>query len=67
MIYFPAEMGGAARTVKGLEAGLTYRAFLWDPKNGEQEELGAVSGDAAGDYVVPRVPVFQDWVLVLER
>jgi hypothetical protein len=62
-----AEMGGAARWVKGLEAGLTYRAFLFDPKTGVEEELGTVTGDAQGDYAVPRVPVFQDWVLVLER
>jgi hypothetical protein len=67
VIYFPAEMGGAARWVKGLEAGLTYRAFLFDPKTGAEEELGTVTGDAQGDYAVPRVPIFQDWVLVLER
>jgi hypothetical protein len=67
VIYFPPELAGAKRTLKGLEAGLTYHAFLWDPKSGEQEDLGMVSGDTAGDYVVPRAPVFQDWVLVLER
>jgi hypothetical protein len=67
VIYFPAEMGGAARWVKGLEADLTYRAFLFDPKTGAEEELGMVTGDAQGDYAVPRVPVFQDWVLVLEH
>ncbi len=67
VIYFPAEMGGVARWVKGLEPGLAYRAFLFDPKTGAEEALGTVTGDAQGDYAVPRVPVFQDWVLVLER
>ena len=71
IIYIPSESSWIAWSgklaVKGLEAGLTYHAFLFDPKTGAEHDLGAVSGNAQGDYFVPKPPVFQDWVLVLER
>ena len=54
-------------TVCGLEAGLTYAAELVHPETGEMTPLGAVTGDADGRWQVPPVPVFRDWLLVLER
>ncbi len=53
--------------LKQLEPGVTYRAFLFDPRNGKRRPLGEVAGDAAGDWQVPVLPTVADWVLVLER
>lgn len=53
--------------VKGLEPGLSYRGFYFDPKTGQEHDLGSVAGDSEGDYVLPKPPIFQDWVVVLER
>lgn len=56
-------------TLKGLEQDVSYRAFLFNPVNGEEHDLGTTSPDAGGEWKMPRstLPVFQDWVLVLER
>jgi hypothetical protein len=55
--------------VKGLEPGVHYRAFLFNPADGSEQDLGHVAPDTAGDWPLPlaRLPIFQDWVLVLER
>lgn len=63
-------------TVRHLEAGVTYRATLINPVNGEETSYGEVRGNASGDWempgAVPRpgvwrvLPIYQDWVLVLE-
>jgi hypothetical protein len=69
--YIPAQASWVAwrgqMVVHQLERGLSYRGFYWDPKTGQEHPLGTVEGDARGEYVVPKPPVFQDWVLVLER
>jgi hypothetical protein len=53
--------------IKGLEASLNYRAFYFDPSTGSEYDLGTVTGDAQGDYTLPKPPIFRDWVFVLER
>lgn len=69
VIYIPAEASWVAwrgaMAIKGLEEGATYRAFYFDPTNGAEHPLGEATGGA--DYIVPKPPVFQDWVLVLTR
>jgi hypothetical protein len=50
-----------------LEVGLTYRGFYMNPKTGEEHEFGHVAGDERGSYILPKPPIFQDWVVVLER
>jgi hypothetical protein len=50
-----------------LGQGATYRAFFFDPKTGAEHDLGTIEGDDHGRHAVPKPPVFQDWVLVLER
>jgi len=54
------------RKVLGMEPGVTYRAFFWDPKNGAERDLGEARADSAGSWACPQLPIFQDWVLVLE-
>jgi hypothetical protein len=55
-------------TVASLEADISYRAFLWNPVNGNEVILGTVTPDSDGNWVLPsaRLPILQDWVLVLE-
>jgi hypothetical protein len=54
-------------TVKSLEAGVAYRAFYFDPKSGQQRDLGDVAADSSGAWQPPVMPTFADWVLVLEK
>lgn len=55
--------------VRGIESGAMYQAFLFNPVNAEIQKLGKVIPDARGDWRLPlaRLPIYQDWVLVLER
>jgi hypothetical protein len=56
-------------TVKGVEPGAKYDAFLFNPTNGSEQPLGHVKPDKKGDWPLPlsRLPIYQDWVLLLER
>lgn len=71
LVYIPARHSWTAWTgrlvVRGLEAGLSYRVTLFDPKTGHEHHWGTVHGDADGNWTVPKFPIFQDYVLVLER
>ena len=48
VIYVP--LGWEAPTMKGLEPGVRYRAYLWNPRNGDETDLGESAPDAAGDW-----------------
>jgi hypothetical protein len=70
LIYMPV---GAVRItnkdqpfLKELEPGLNYHASYFDPKTGDVYDLGTISGDAQGTHQVPKPPILQDWVLILE-
>ena len=71
IVFFPAATSWVAwrgeMAIRALEPGLEYHAFYWNPKTSLEHDLGMVAGDAEGDYVIPKPPVFQDWILVLER
>ena len=71
VLYWPSTT--TAGTVRCIEPGVSYRAYLFNPVNGEQLDLGAVVPDDEGNWPLPlgngprrRMPLFQDWVLVLE-
>ncbi|MHB0859312.1 MAG: apiosidase-like domain-containing protein [Anaerolineae bacterium] len=71
VLYIPAETSWVAwrgdLRIKALEPDLSYHACYWDPKTGATYDQGEVTGDANGDYILPKPPIFQDWVFVLER
>ncbi|HVN03948.1 MAG TPA: DUF4038 domain-containing protein [Bryobacteraceae bacterium] len=50
-----------------LEPGLSYRAFYFNPATGAEHPAGTAVADATGAWQPPVAPVFQDWVLVLDR
>jgi len=72
IIFWP--MGTGLHKVKGLEQGLCYRLKLVNPATGKEHDGGEVKPDAAGNWVpafpgLPAwcpLPIYQDWVLVLE-
>jgi hypothetical protein len=71
VMFIPAETSwtawGGKMVIKGIEPGVNYRAFYFNPKNSKEYDLGTVAVSAQGDYVVPKPPIFQDWVVVLEN
>jgi hypothetical protein len=58
--------GGKALQFRNLEQA-RYRAFLFNPSDGTEQPLGAVTPDASGAWKGPEFPIFRDWVLVLDR
>jgi hypothetical protein len=62
--FFPVWNGPAMRD---LETGVSYRAAFFNPVNGREYPIGPVRADAAGNWKPPAPPIFQDWILVLEK
>ncbi len=56
---------GQAR-LQNLDTSAVYRAFWFDPKTGKEYPISEVRPDAAGTCGLPRPPIFQDWVVVIE-
>ncbi len=56
-----------APKVTNFENGVNYRAFYFDPKSGEQHDLGEVTPDSNGIWPAPITPTYADWILVLEK
>ena len=62
--FTPASYSGASfRNLKGS----SYRAFFFNPTNGIETPLGNITPDASGSWKIAEVPIFQDWVVVLEH
>jgi hypothetical protein len=49
-----------------LESGV-HKAFFFNPANGSEQPIGDITPEADGSWKVPEIPIFQDWVIVLER
>ena len=66
MFYLPSGVWGV--TMRDLEPGATYRAFLHNPVDGSRLDLDPALADESGSWKQPGVePVLQDWVVVIER
>ena len=64
IFYFPRTMGVNQKVV-GLESGVRYRAFWWNPVSGKESELGVVENVA--EWKPPAPLNFQDYVLVMVK
>jgi hypothetical protein len=53
--------------VQGLEAGIRYRAYYFDPASGREIPIGQVEPDAQGNWRVPIPSLGQDIVLVMVK
>lgn len=62
--FTPAAYRGA--TIRELRPG-TYRAYFFNPASGIVTEIGTISPDTSGSWKIAEVPIFQDWVVVLEE
>ena len=56
-----------APAITQLEPDVPYRAFYFNPATGKEYEAGKALADSSGRWQPPVAPVFQDWVLVLDR
>jgi len=65
ILFLPTH--SALSEVKGVEPDTPYQALYFDPRNGNEISLGDVTPDEEGNWQPPRPPIFQDWILVLER
>jgi hypothetical protein len=61
--FTPASYSGAS--FRSLKAG-SYHAFFFNPADGSETEIGNITPDADGSWKIAEVPIFQDWVVVLE-
>ena len=71
IIYWPFAF--AAGIVRNVESDSNYHAFLFNPIDGSRIDLGSVVPDNNGDWKMPCgndpwyvMPIYQDWVLVME-
>jgi len=53
--------------MNGIEPGITYYAFWFNPRTGQRHDIGMVAPNGNGEWQLPTAPVIQDWVLVLEK
>jgi hypothetical protein len=51
--------------VKGLEPGVGYSAFYFDPATGRRFDQGVIQS-TTGEFKTPELPSPQDWVLVMQ-
>ena len=54
-------------TIKNLESRVSYRAFFFDPRTGNEIPIGPVTAGAGGDWQVPILPTMEAWVIVLDK
>jgi hypothetical protein len=68
VIYLPRRniYNWSGFTVDGLQPGVPYAAFYFDPATGRRFDQGVVT-TASGSWNTPNVPSPQDWVLVMEQ
>jgi len=64
ILFFP---GWSSPGVKHLEKGVNYKAFFFNPANEREYPLPRVQSDDEGTWKPSPPPIFQDWVLVMER
>jgi len=64
LAFTPASYSGAM--FRNLKVA-SYRAFFFNPTDGTEVAIGTITPDASGSWKIAEVPIFQDWVVVLEH
>ncbi|MFH0795434.1 MAG: DUF4038 domain-containing protein [Candidatus Omnitrophota bacterium] len=73
IVFIPLAGAGVIKYVKDIEKDIRYHAFLFNPVDGTEHEIGPVTPDENGSWDIQKLssaqrhPICQDWVLVLER
>lgn len=60
--------------IREIEEGVSYHAYLFNPVDGKEFDIGLVVPDENREWQLPelvegsglRLPIYQDWILVLE-
>lgn len=74
VIFVPISQGGPGYdvVVQNIERNTNYHAFLFDPSNGDEYDVGEVTPDESGKWFLPalrvnifKIPIFTDLLLVL--
>ena len=52
--------------IVGIESGVSYQAYFFNPSTAKEYRLGEIAPDASGVWEAPFTPTVGDWVLVLE-
>ena len=52
--------------IVGIEAGVSYEAYFFNPSTGKDHRLGRITPNSNGVWEAPFTPTVGDWVLVLE-
>jgi hypothetical protein len=63
ILFFP---DWTSPIVKGLERGVSYKAFFFNPATAREHPIATVKSDD-GNWRPSPPPIFQDWVLVMEK
>ncbi|HEV2273222.1 MAG TPA: DUF4038 domain-containing protein, partial [Acidobacteriaceae bacterium] len=64
LVYAPSF--GKKPVVSKLQPG-TYKAFFFNPSDGTEAPIGDITPDQSGRWNGAEVPIFQDWLIVLEQ
>jgi hypothetical protein len=64
IVYIPTH--GSLHKIKEVEHEITYHAFYFNPRNGREYDLGTVVPNEKCEWIPPKSPIVQDWVLLLE-
>jgi len=66
VIYW--NIGVPSPVMKQIEPGVQYYAYLYNPVDGSEVDMGEVEPDSKGDWHVPYEwpPFWQDWIIVLD-
>lgn len=66
MIYLPASL---VSVVSGLESGVEYYAFFYDPSSGQKFVIGDIIADQNGEWSMKNrvLPIYTDLILVIEN
>ncbi|MBI4165752.1 MAG: DUF4038 domain-containing protein [Acidobacteria bacterium] len=52
--------------IVGIEPGVNYQAFFFNPSSAKEYRLGKIVPDTTGVWEAPFTPTVGDWILVLE-
>jgi len=66
-IFFPMFGKAAHDNNKIFKLDGSYHAYFYDMIQDQIHDLGMATPDADGTWKTPRVPLFQDWVVVLSK
>jgi hypothetical protein len=51
--------------VQGIERDQAYYLYYYDPITGDRYDQGSITTSEEGEFMIPEVPISQDWLLVL--